>query len=135
MSTYTNKFIDACENGKLEIVKYLIDTFGVKSDVNPNGIDIHAKNERAFIVSCGILHLGIVKYLIYLLGVKNKDSNPNVIDIHADNDYAFKFACNLKHIELAQFLASLDERYMITIENNKIINWGIRKEKFKFRFI
>ena len=78
-------FIDSCENGYLEVVKYLLTSPDLKEHA-----DIHARSDDGFRSACRNGHLEVIKYLIidmniekthyietYLNKNKNKD-NENV---------------------------------------------------------
>ena len=52
-----NKFIEACKNGNIEIVKSII-------NLDNDKIDIHFNNDRAFRWACAKGHIEIVKLLL-----------------------------------------------------------------------
>ena len=86
-------FIDSCENGYLEVVKYLLTSPDLKEHA-----DIHADNDNGFIDSCVNGYLEVVKYLL---------TSPELTehaDIHAKYDLGFKWACRDGHLEVIKYL-------------------------------
>ena len=81
-------FEKICENGNLEIAKWLY-SFG--------GIDIHMDNDFPFRFACKYGHSEIVKWLHSLGG----------IDIHMDDDFPYRYACQEGYTELAQWIHSM----------------------------
>ena len=75
-------FINSCQKGHLEIVKYLLTSPELKEHAN-----IHAQDDLGFRLACNYGHLEIVKYLLTSPDLKEH------ADIHADNDYGFGWAC------------------------------------------
>jgi hypothetical protein len=101
----------ACQNGHLEVVKYLM-----KQEDKPN---IHAYNEGGFRWACFYGHLEVVKYLMSL------DNKPN---IHANNEFGFQLACHNGHLEVVKYLVELCDEYELVIdENGKLISWKVNK--------
>jgi hypothetical protein len=82
--------INACENGRLEVVNRLLDE-----------ADIHASNEKAFRIACRNGHLEVVNRLLELEG-------PDRPNIHANNDYAYIWACRNGHIDVVNRLLELE---------------------------
>ena len=77
-----NQFIDACAQGQLEIIKYLLTSAELTEHA-----DIHAENDLGFRSACLEGRLELVKYLLTSPDLKEH------ADIHADNDYGFRWAC------------------------------------------
>jgi len=88
----------ACENGHLEVAKWLLQLGNEMS----SPIDIHGHDEHAFRWACANGHLEVAKWL-WLLG--NEISSP--IDIHAHDEYVFRCACKEGHLEIAKWLLLL----------------------------
>ena len=86
-------FIDACSNGHLEIVKYLLTSKDLKEHS-----DIHADNDYGFRWACHNEKIEVVKYLL------TSDELKEHADIHALNDYGFRWACNNEKIEVVKYL-------------------------------
>jgi ankyrin repeat protein len=87
------EFIDACENGHLEVVKYLLTSPELKKHVN-----IHVFNDYGFRFACVNGHLNIVQYLLTSPDLKNH------ANIHSQNDLGFQWACGKGHIKIVQYL-------------------------------
>ena len=103
-------FQAACQNGHLEIAKWLLKN---KSDIN-----ISAGHDLAFSMACNNGHLKIAKWLFEI--------KPD-IDILIDNEWAFYIVCRGGYLKLAKWFVSLNpNRYIITIENNKIIEYYVK---------
>jgi ankyrin repeat protein len=100
-------FRDACFNGHIEIVKWLINL-----DDKPY---IHANNDEAFRSACFYGHIEIAKWLI------NLDDKP---DIHAVDDFAFIYACFNGHIEIAKWLMTLDDKPNIHANNDCVFRFA-----------
>ena len=86
MQIMKSRFVWACKNGHIEIVKLLL------SDEITNKfgkINIHANNECAFQWACENGHIEVVKLLLSD-EITNKFGK---IDIHADNECAFRQSC------------------------------------------
>lgn len=63
------------------------------------GVDIHAQNDRAFRVACSEDNLNVAKWLYQLGGVA----------IHAHDDFAFRVACYYGHDNVAEWLLQLGD--------------------------
>ena len=79
-------FIWACNNGHIDVVKYLV----------PLGVDIHANNEEGFRWACYNGHIDVVKYLV-----------PLGVDIHANDEESFIWACMNEHINVVYYLVNV----------------------------
>ena len=121
-------FIDSCENGYLEVVKYLLTSPDLKEHA-----DIHANNDYGFRLACQNGHLEIVKYLLTSADLKEH------ADIHAQDDNGFRWACEKGHLEIVKFLIldmSIEktkhiEDYLNKNQDNKCVKEAI--ELFKIR--
>ena len=100
-------FIDSCENGYLEVVKYLLTSAELKEHA-----DIHAKNDEGFTWTCNYGHLEIVKYLILDMSIektkhiedylnKNQDNKcvKEAIELFKIREFNQKLNANLEHKE------------------------------------
>lgn len=107
---YECPFLKACGNGRLDVAKWLL-------LVKPT-IDISVWNEYAFRCACGNGHLAVAQWLI---------SVKPTIDISAEKECAFRYSCINNYLEMAKWLQSLKpEKYCLTIENGKLIDWEVR---------
>lgn len=88
---------EACRNGNLDVVKYLIS----------RGADIHHSKDLACRIASQNGKLDIVKYLISI------GSN-----IHAKDDYAFRKACQFNHMPVVKFL--VENGANIHANNNEV---------------
>ena len=91
-------FIWACQNGHLEIVKFLLTSPELKEHA-----DVHAKDDLGFRVACRSGRLEVVKYLL---------TSPKLTkhaDIHAKDDGGFRSACLGGHLEIVKYLLTSDE--------------------------
>ncbi len=120
MYTFNKAFIKACTRRDIELAKWLL---SIKPDINLKFIS--ENNEQIFINCCDNDDFNMAQWLLSI--------KPN-IDIGAQNDKAFKYACenNLNYksdnLELVQWLISLNpDKYKVTIENNKVIDYFINK--------
>jgi ankyrin repeat protein len=116
VSTHNNFVLShATANGRLEIVKYLVEEHDAKLNVGDDsvplrlasnygyleivkylvekGADIHALTDEALRHAAVHGYLEIVKYLI-----------ENGADIHASNDYALRYAAFYGHLETVKYL-------------------------------
>ena len=104
-------FLDACMKGDIKFAKWLY-------EMNID-IDISAENEYAFRFACYYNQIELAKWLLEI--------KPD-INIYAANNSVFTFACFNQRIELAEWLCTLNNLYYVKIENNRIVNWKIKKE-------
>ena len=93
-----DQFIDACENGRLEVVKYLL-----TSPELTEHADIHTENDLGFRLACEEGRLEVVKYLLA------SDELTEHADIHAENDRGFRSACYKGRLEVVKYLLTSDE--------------------------
>jgi len=113
-SNYECAFRHACENGHLDVVKYLISL-----EPDHGRIDIHTWDEGAFQLACRNGHLDVVKYLISL------EPEHGRIDIHAYDDYAFRCACYDGHLDVVKYLISLEPSHE-SIDIHARNEWAFR---------
>ena len=78
-----NELTEACENGNIEKVKYLVE----------KGVDIHAYNDQPLRWAVFYGQLEVIKYFI------EKGTN-----IHADDDYALRLAVKHGHHKVVNYL-------------------------------
>ena len=103
----TEVFINCCEKGNLELVKYLLTGTDLKGHAN-----IHADNDYGFIWACSRGHLEIVKYLILDMSIektkhiedylnKNQDNKcvKEAIELFKIREFNQKLNANLEHKE------------------------------------
>ena len=102
-------FMKACENGQLDIAKYLISLESTHGQ-----IDIHIWNDSIFTNTCkdSIFsnvcrdrQLDIAKYLISL------ENTHGQIDIHVNNDSIFSDASGYKRLDIVNYLISLESTH------------------------
>lgn len=120
-------FVKACENGKLELVKYLLTSPELKEHAN-----IHTDKVTGFKMACRFGHLEVVKYLLtydelneqpysnssqnegfitasvneHLDVVKYLLTSPDLIKhahIHTKQDLAFCLACDKNNTKLIEY--------------------------------
>ena len=100
-------FIDSCENGYLEVVKYLLTSPNLKEHA-----DIHADNDSGFSLACANGQLEIVKFLILDMSIektkhiedylnKNQDNKcvKEAIELFKIREFNQKLNANLEHKE------------------------------------
>ena len=106
-----NIFIDACGNGQLDVIKYLL---------RYENINIHINNEKAFITACHGGNIDIVKYLINYC-----EKYDEKINIHADYDKAFFLCCINNRIDVIEYLLKYCEKNnsIIDIKNREIFSY------------
>lgn len=106
MPITTNQlFFNYCVENKIDDLLILLKT---------HTVDIHYKNEDAFISACRNGHYEIVRILTTIY---KKDKRYNYININACNEAAFKYACAYGHIKIIRYITSL---YRIDSNYNKI---------------
>ena len=96
MPITTNQlFFYCCVENKIEDLIKILKT---------HNVDIHYKNEDAFISACRNGHYEVVRILTTIY-MKNKRYNP--ININACNEAAFKYACANGHTKIIRYITSL----------------------------
>ena len=122
---YQEQFYDACEDGDLTAITYLLNNYNIDGNVDDEygfrlackyghlnvvqfltqnyDINVHAENESGFRWACINGHLNVVEYL-----TQNYD-----IDVHAENEYGFRLACVNGHLNVVQYL--LENNYNIDV--------------------
>jgi hypothetical protein len=63
------EFINACENGYIDIVQYLLTSSELKTHA-----DIHAGYDSGFKKACGSGYLDIIQYLIFDMNLEKTES-------------------------------------------------------------
>jgi len=101
-------FINACKNGNLEEVKYLLNSKHLKANAN-----VEYEGFKGFLFACAKGQLNIIDYLIA------KESWKYDFQQHYEN--ALKFACAKGHFEIVKFLLTSD---MVKGRDDIIINPG-----------
>lgn len=97
---YNLAFVCGCENGHIEITKWLLSI---------SKINLHYNGELPFRLSCARGHLETAQFL-YQSSLKDN----NKIDIHVVYDAAFREACEGGHSNVAEWLCTLCDKYKIT---------------------
>ena len=100
--TLNRAFINACFYGHYNVAKWLNDS------------NIHFDYNRALRLACSNGHLKVAKWLYNLGG----------INIHINDDEAFMDACDHAHARVAKWLTTLDNNYIVVIENNKLLHFS-----------
>ena len=98
MDIHVKKLIEACRIGDLTTVKTVLS----------RGIDIHAEDDRALLISAENGHFEIVKFLI-----------ENGANIHAQNDCILVFPKILDNIEIIEYL--IKHGIDIQVNNNCVL--------------
>ena len=105
-----DEFVNACNKGHLEVVKYLLTSSDLKKHAN-----IHKTEDSGFILSCRANHLEIVKYLLTSSDLKEH------AHIHAQNNAAFIGACIYGALDIVKYLLmspDLKEHVNIHVDDN-----------------
>jgi hypothetical protein len=90
----------ACKYGHLEIVQWLVETFGLTTE------DVKSDNNLAFQWACGYGHLEVAQWLVRTFDLTAED-------IRNDN-YVFGWACFDRYLKIAQWLV---ETFKLTAED------------------
>lgn len=89
-------YLGVCENGAVDIFKYLFYD-NVKNEVfNPFNIDVHYEDDYAFVKACTYGHTELAEMLLLFFGV----------NIHTQDDESFHQACLNGHLSTVQLLVS-----------------------------
>lgn len=114
IKTLNSRFHNACCNGSLPIIEYLLTSPELKQNV-----DIHHEHDFVFRRACRDGHLDIIIFL--LTSPKLKEH----ADIHVNNDIAFRTACEYGQLEIVEYLLTspeLKDHANIWAENKYGIN-------------
>jgi ankyrin repeat protein len=108
----TMTLMRTCQMGQLEVLKYLL-------QINPDIISSR-DYEAAFVNSCQYGHLEVAKYLFQV--------KPS-LNISIDNNIAFRIVCENGKIQIANWFASINpKKYVVVVENGRIVSWNVIKE-------
>jgi hypothetical protein len=77
--------------------------------------------EKYFINACGLGHFEVAKWIFEL--VKNHDHCK--INISANDDIAILRAFQGSHLDIVKFLAEINPKYKLIIQDDKIIDYKI----------
>ena len=103
--TYQNQFYEACENGHLNVVQYLLE--------HNYNINVRANNEEGFRRACGFGNLNIVQYLLTKTNITNE-----MLKIMCKYKYKFEHLDEIKsHVN--------KEKYSIVTYDNKLQSFKI----------
>lgn len=100
---YQDIFVSACTEGKISIVKWLLNHPSQQSDLlNLNAEStLHSRSINTFGLVCYYGHMDMVKWFL------SPDQPIGPIDIHWDNDSALFFACVGGHVDVCNYLISV----------------------------
>ncbi len=146
-------FLNACKNGYLEIVRYLLtspelsehvdihleDDEGFRLAHKNNRLDviryllaspelsehanIHANHDDGFQLACQEGNLDVVKYLLTSPELKEH------ADIHVRNNIGFRWACIKDHLTIVQFLLEFcGEKYIDFQKTDYDLEWAISEK-------
>ena len=115
VSNYDNYALKiACDNGYIKIVEWLLSF---------DSININVDNDYPFRAAILSGNINLCK-LIY-------NSSENNIDIKYNQDEAFRKACEYKFIDICEWLVTLDDRYILELNDNRTItNWNIKNKLY-----
>ena len=112
-SILNEDFVDACEVGDLDAVKYLL-----TSDELKEHADIHAENDFGFILACNNGHLDVIKWLIFDYNIEKTKEISNFLKSNKDDDFV---------AQVKEMFASRD----LKEDLSKSLNFGENKSKMK----
>lgn len=118
-------FVNACENEKFELIKFLLTSSKLKEHSN-----IHAQQEEGLTMACGMGNKEIVDYLI------NSPELSEKADINADNGKPFVQAFECEQEDMVKFIIAeikqLDEQKVSSWSgNNSNVNKLLAMRKMK----
>lgn len=114
ISKIINDFERCCSKGDIENAKWFYNTFSNDSNVI-SGI----KNSKGLDNACLNGHLELAKWL-YEIGL-----DLNWALRHGDEHFKFRVRCIKNDIPMAEWLCSVNNKYKITVEDGKIIDFDI----------
>jgi hypothetical protein len=124
---YKYIFFHASRFGHLEILKWISKVYPIILDPDPDPDSYFqfacvSKNyEKYFINACGLGHFEVAKWIFEL--VKNHDHCK--INISANDDIAILRAFQGSHLDIVKFLAEINPKYKLIIQDDKIIDYKI----------
>lgn len=98
--------VDACENGHLDIAKYLHEVFNYTSE------NVRSDQNRALHKACINGHLPVVQWLVENFGL-------GVGDMSDNNCYGMIGACKNNHIKMVEWLYNNFKQLFDTLDNNR----------------
>lgn len=96
----------ACENGHLEIVKFLT-TAPELLEAGHSFVDIHANDKLGFLWACENGHLEVIQFLT--TSTELLAAGHEFLNIHEDHEYGFRWACINGHLDVVKFLTAAPE--------------------------
>ncbi len=100
-------FISACEEGNIDVIKYLFykNILLLDKDIINTDIDIHYNNDYPFISACKSGNVKVVKFLCELYLASNGRYKP--INIETNFGYGFQLACENGWFDIIKYLCEL----------------------------
>ncbi|MAR56403.1 MAG: hypothetical protein CMM93_04395 [Rickettsiales bacterium] len=92
-------FLVACDNGHLDMVRYVLDYSDELPENSDIKINVKAHIEFGFMNACSNGHLDIVKFFLDYARL-----NSITININAGTGYSIESACSNGHLDVVQFL-------------------------------
>lgn len=114
INALNNHFQKACEDGDIELVKYLL-----TSPKLYNKAEINCNRSWALVLACAFGHLDVVSFLLTSSELKYHAS------IHGLDGEPLKYACINGHIDIVKYLLTSDELHeksSIRYKYNDVIN-------------
>jgi len=96
----------ACLHGHLEVLKWLVDKFGLTV------MDVRCNENWAFRIACLHGHLEVAKWLVDKFRL-------TIEDVRSLDNYAFRLACSHGHLEVAKWLVDI---FGLTIDDVRCLD-------------